>query len=88
MSEVAFGLNNGNSEKRFCGKVLKVNQSSGYAFISCVEDGRDYFAHHSQVMRGSIAFRNLKEGMSVTFSPKENPDISKGPIAERVILAG
>ncbi len=73
-------------EQRFLGKVSTVKLEKGYAFIACDSDGRDYFAHHSEVLRGSVAFRNLKPGMEVTFVPKENEDKSKGPVATKVML--
>lgn len=84
--KIKMAANANGDELKLTGKVSKVFIEKGYAFIACSSDGRDYFAHHSQVLRGSIAFRNLKEGMEVSFNPKENPDKTKGPIAEGVML--
>jgi cold shock CspA family protein len=74
------------SESRLEGVVTTVKQDKGYGFISCASDGRDYFFHHSEVLRGSIAFKNILAGDVVSFFPEDNPDITKGPKAQAVRL--
>jgi cold shock CspA family protein len=76
------------SELRLRGIITSVKQEKGYGFISCKQDGRDYFFHHSEVLRGSVAFKNLEEGDIVSFYPEDNEDITKGPKAQAIKLEG
>ena len=74
------------SENRLTGKITAVKQDKGYGFISCQQDRRDYFFHHSEVLRGSVAFKNLAVDDLVSFYPEDNEDITKGPKAQAVRL--
>lgn len=68
------------------GTIGKVYYDKGYCFISG-DDARDYFAHYSFFLRSSIAFRHVREGMKVKFTPEENEDKKQGPKAKDVHLA-
>lgn len=72
--------------KRIKGSVTKIYYDKGYCFIAG-EDNRDYFAHYSHVLRSSIAFRHLREGHKVSFTPQENDDPRQGPKAMQVELS-
>lgn len=58
------------------GIVKWYDREKGYGFISC-DDGKDVFAHHSQI-KSKGPDKDLKEGGSVTFDIQEN---EKGPMA-------
>lgn len=65
--------------------IRRINVQKGFAFAEG-EDNRDYFIHFSEVMRSSIAFRLLKEGLVVQGTVKENEDPRKAPKLEGVTL--
>ena len=69
------------------GNIHKINEKKGFAFAEG-DDGRDYFIHWSEVLRSSIAFRNLKIGMRMEFIPVENEDPKKAPRGEQVKYTG
>ena len=58
------------------GIVKWYDREKGYGFISC-DDGKDVFAHHSQIKEKGPD-KDLKEGGNVTFDIKES---EKGPMA-------
>lgn len=60
------------------GTVKWFNSDKGYGFITG-EDGKDVFAHYSQV-NGS-GFKTLDEGQKVTFDVVQG---QKGPQAENI----
>ncbi|MDW7661823.1 MAG: cold-shock protein [Bacillota bacterium] len=60
------------------GTVKWFNSDKGFGFITG-EDGRDVFAHFSQI--NSDGFRTLEEGQAVTFEVAQGP---KGPQAENI----
>lgn len=62
------------------GTVKWFNSDKGFGFITG-EDGRDVFAHYSQI--NSDGFRTLEEGQSVTFEVAQGP---KGPQAENIAI--
>ncbi len=62
------------------GTVKWFNSDKGFGFITG-EDGRDVFAHYSQI--NSDGFRTLEEGQSVTFEVAQGP---KGPQAENISI--
>lgn len=72
--------------QRVKGTVSKIYFDKGYCFIAG-EDKRDYFAHYSFFLRSSIAFKHVREGMNVDFTPQENEDPKQGPKALDVKLA-
>ena len=74
-----------NSADRIDGKVTNIKLDHGFGFIAAA-DGRDYFFHHSEVLRGSVSFKSLKEGDDVSFYPEDNPDPRQGPKALAVRL--
>ena len=55
-------------ETRLRGKIAKIHIQKGYGFIAG-DDKKDYFFHMSAVMRSTIAFRHLKVGDPVIFTP-------------------
>lgn len=71
------------------GTVKIFNATKGLGFIRG-EDGREYFAHYSQIRRvgGGIEFKMLLPGWEVEFDPREiefDPaNGKKGPVAQRV----
>jgi cold shock CspA family protein len=75
-----------NQTKKVEGTVGKIYYDKGYCFIQG-EDKRDYFAHYSFFLRSSIAFRHVREGMKVSFTPLENEDPQQGPKATQISLA-
>lgn len=70
---------------RLQGTVSRCYYDKGYCFIAG-NDKRDYFAHYSFFLRSSIAFRHVREGMTVSFLPEENEDPKQGPKAKDVVL--
>lgn len=60
------------------GTVKWFNSDKGFGFITG-EDGRDVFAHYSQI--NSDGFRSLEEGQEVTFEVAQG---AKGPQAENI----
>lgn len=60
------------------GTVKWFNSDKGYGFITG-EDGKDVFAHYSQI-NGS-GFKTLDEGQKVTFDVVQG---QKGPQAENI----
>jgi cold shock CspA family protein len=68
------------------GSIYRVNQDRGFAFATG-EDKRDYFILYKEMSRsgkGSLAFRNLQQGMQVEFEYKENLDLKSAPAALNV----
>lgn len=62
------------------GTVKWFNADKGFGFITG-EDGKDVFAHFSQI--NSDGFRTLEEGQSVNFTVAQGP---KGPQAENITV--
>jgi CspA family cold shock protein len=62
------------------GTVKWFNSTKGFGFITG-EDGKDVFAHFSQI--NVDGFKTLEEGQKVTFDVAEGP---KGPQAENINL--
>ena len=60
------------------GTVKWFNQEKGYGFITG-EDGKDVFAHFSQIQ--SSGYKSLEEGQEVSFEITQGP---KGPQAENI----
>ncbi len=60
------------------GTVKWFNSDKGYGFITG-DDGKDVFAHFSQI--NSDGFRTLEEGQKVSFEITQGP---KGPQAENI----
>ena len=60
------------------GTVKWFNSEKGYGFITG-EDGKDVFAHFSQIQ--SSGFKSLNEGQEVTCDVTQGP---KGPQAENI----
>lgn len=58
------------------GVVKWFNVERGYGFISC-DDGKDVFAHHSQVKEKGTS-KDLHEGENVSFDIEDG---AKGPTA-------
>ncbi|HPJ23465.1 MAG TPA: cold-shock protein [Bacillota bacterium] len=50
------------------GKVKWFNAEKGYGFITA-EDGKEYFAHFSQIQKDG--FKSLEEGETVSFDVTE-----------------
>ena len=61
------------------GTVKWFNADKGYGFITG-EDGKDYFAHYSQIQ--VEGYKALEQGQSVTFDVVEGP---KGPNATNIV---
>jgi len=61
------------------GTVKWFNSDKGYGFITG-EDGKDYFAHYSQIQ--SEGYKTLDQGQAVTFDVVEGP---KGPNAANIV---
>jgi len=61
------------------GTVKWFNSDKGYGFITG-EDGKDYFAHFSQIQ--AEGYKSLEQGQSVTFEVVEGP---KGPNASNIV---
>jgi CspA family cold shock protein len=61
------------------GKVKWFNSQKGYGFIEG-QDGKDVFAHHSQI--SGSGFKNLEEGQDVEFTVAQGP---KGLQAENIL---
>ncbi|NJL44110.1 MAG: cold shock domain-containing protein [Nitrosarchaeum sp.] len=59
------------------GKVKFFNQSKGYGFVACEDDGKEYFVHFSAVQGNA----KLTENARVTFDVE---DSDRGPRAVRV----
>jgi CspA family cold shock protein len=62
------------------GTVKWFNSEKGYGFITG-EDGKDVFAHFSQIQANG--FKTLEEGQEVTFDVVQG---QKGPQAENIQL--
>ena len=62
------------------GTVKWFNSSKGFGFITG-EDGKDVFAHFSQIQANG--FKTLEEGNEVTFDIAQGP---KGPQAENIVV--
>ncbi len=60
------------------GTVKWFNAEKGFGFITG-EDGKDVFAHFSQINKDG--YKTLEEGEEVTFNLAEGP---KGPQAENI----
>ena len=60
------------------GTVKWFNAEKGFGFITG-EDGKDVFAHFSQI--NATGFKTLEEGQSVSFDVVEG---AKGPQAENI----
>ena len=60
------------------GTVKWFNSQKGYGFIEG-QDGKDVFAHHSQI--NATGFKNLEEGQEVEFEVAQGP---KGLQAEKI----
>ncbi len=60
------------------GTVKWFNSEKGYGFITG-EDGKDVFAHFSQIQSGG--YKTLEEGQEVSFEITQGP---KGPQAENI----
>lgn len=67
------------------GTISKMYYDKGYCFIAG-EDKRDYFAHYTHFLRSSIAFRHVREGMTVLFTPQDNENPKLGPKAMDIRL--
>jgi CspA family cold shock protein len=61
------------------GTVKWFNDEKGYGFITS-EDGKDVFAHFSQIQKDG--FKKLEEGEEVTFDITEG---QKGPQAANIV---
>jgi CspA family cold shock protein len=61
------------------GTVKWFNQEKGFGFITG-EDGKDVFAHFSQIQKDG--FKTLNEGEEVTFDVAEG---AKGPQATNIV---
>jgi CspA family cold shock protein len=61
------------------GTVKWFNDEKGYGFITS-EDGKDVFAHFSQIQKDG--FKKLEEGEEVTF---DITDGQKGPQASNIV---
>ncbi|SMB78870.1 cold-shock DNA-binding protein family [Desulfonispora thiosulfatigenes DSM 11270] len=62
------------------GTVKWFNAEKGFGFITG-EDGKDVFAHFSQI--NSTGFKTLEEGQNVSFDVVEG---AKGPQAENITV--
>jgi cold shock protein len=62
------------------GTVKWFNAEKGYGFITG-EDGKDVFAHFSQIKSGG--YRSLEEGQKVSFDVGQG---QKGPQAENITI--
>jgi CspA family cold shock protein len=62
------------------GTVKWFNAEKGFGFITG-EDGRDVFAHFTQIQKEG--FKTLEEGQSVSYDVVEGP---KGPQAENIVI--
>lgn len=51
------------------GKVKWFNKSKGYGFITSDEGADEFFVHYKQI--AGDGYRNLEEGQSVRFEPRE-----------------
>ncbi|MDD4184984.1 MAG: cold shock domain-containing protein [Candidatus Izemoplasmatales bacterium] len=61
------------------GKVKWFNAEKGFGFITC-EDGKDVFAHFSQIQKDG--YKSLQEGEAVEFDITQG---QKGPQASNIV---
>ncbi|MDD4069062.1 MAG: cold-shock protein [Candidatus Izemoplasmatales bacterium] len=61
------------------GKVKWFNSEKGFGFIT-TEEGKDIFAHYSQIQKNG--FKTLEEGEAVSFDVVEG---QKGPQASNIV---
>jgi CspA family cold shock protein len=61
------------------GTVKWFNDAKGFGFITPDGDGKDHFAHHSEIQMDG--YKSLKEGQAVEF---ESTQGAKGPAATRI----
>ncbi len=61
------------------GKVKWFNAEKGFGFITA-DDGKDVFAHYSQIQKSG--FKTLEEGEAVSFDITEG---QKGPQASNIV---
>mgnify|MGYP001240494449 CR=1 FL=1 len=61
------------------GKVKWFNAEKGFGFITA-ENGKDVFAHFSQIKKDG--YKSLQEGEAVSFDITEGP---KGPQASNIV---
>lgn len=62
------------------GTVKWFNKEKGYGFITG-EDGKDVFAHYSQIQKEG--YKELLEGQAVTYEVSEG---AKGPQATSIVV--
>ncbi len=62
------------------GKVKWFNSNKGWGYITC-EDGKDVFAHFSQIQKDG--YKSLEENQSVEFDVVED---EKGFHAENIVV--
>lgn len=67
------------------GVIKTIKADKGYGFITIEGRDKELFFHAQQVVGGEDAFRELKEGQTVSF--EENLSGPKGPAAEQVQAA-
>lgn len=70
-------------ERRFVGKVLRLNVEKGYGFIGGDDAGATQYFFHRRSMEGAV-FDTLQPGQRVTFALG---DVGRGPRAESVRLS-
>jgi cold shock protein len=69
--------------KRFTGKVVWFNSKKGFGFLTCDQDGKEYFCHYTQLrMEG---FKELVADQSVSYGIGKN---NRGPMAVDVEVEG
>ena len=69
--------------KRMTGQVVWFNAKKGFGFLTCDQDGKEYFVHYSNVrMEG---FKELVSGQLVSYTVGQN---NRGPQAVEVDILG